>query len=146
VLSSELESCLNQAFHQARRAHHEFLTVEHLLLAILDTAPVREVLKGCGADLDQLNADLRQHVAVNTLRRVPAPGEEQVVQPQLDIQRVLQRAVFHAISNGNNEIGVDNVLVEIFSEMQSHAVVLLKCEGVTRIAALDYVMSLKPPS
>ena len=146
MLSSELESCLNQAFHQARRAHHEFLTVEHLLLAILDTPPVRGVLKGCGADLDQLNADLRQHVAANTLRWVPSPGEEHVVQPQLDFQRVLQRAVFHATTNGKNQVGVDNVMLAIFSEKQSHAVVLLKREGVTRSAVLNYVMSSKPPS
>jgi hypothetical protein len=95
VFSSELESCPNQAIHQARSAHHEFLTVEHLLLAIIDTPTVREVLKGCGANLDQLGADLRHHVAANTLRRVPAPGEDYPVQPQLGFQRVLQRAVFH---------------------------------------------------
>ena len=75
MFSSELESCLNQAFNQARSAHHEFLEVEHLLLAIVDTPTVREVLKRCGADLDQLAADLRQHVAENTLRRIPVPGE-----------------------------------------------------------------------
>lgn len=146
MLSSEFESCLNQAFHQARSAHHEFLTVEHLLLAILDTPTVCEVLKECGADLDQLGADLRQHIAANTLRRVPVPGEEYSVQPQLDLQRVLQRAVFHVKSSGKNEVGVDNVLVAIFSQKQSHAVFLLNREGVTRIAVADYVMGLKPPS
>jgi ATP-dependent Clp protease ATP-binding subunit ClpA len=146
VLSSEFESCLNQAFHQARSAHHEFLTVEHLLLAILDTPRVREVLKGCGADLDQLGADLRQHVAANTLRWVPVPGEEHSVQPQLGFQRVLQRAVFHAHSSGKNKVGVDDVLAAIFSEKQSHAVLLLQRAGVTRIAAVNYVMGLKPLS
>jgi ATP-dependent Clp protease ATP-binding subunit ClpA len=104
------------------------------------------VLKECGADLDQLGADLRQHIAANTLRRVPVPGEEYSVQPQLDLQRVLQRAVFHVKSSGKNEVGVDNVLVAIFSQKQSHAVFLLNREGVTRIAVADYVMGLKPPS
>ncbi|HEY6455649.1 MAG TPA: Clp protease N-terminal domain-containing protein [Steroidobacteraceae bacterium] len=145
-MSSGLESCLNQAFLQARSAHHEFLTVEHLLLAILDTPRVREVLKGCGADLEQLAAELRQHIAANTLRRVPVPGEAQLVQPQLDFQRVLQRAVFHVESSGKNKVGVDTVLVAIFSEKQSHAVFLLKRERVTRMAVVNYVMGLKPPS
>jgi ATP-dependent Clp protease ATP-binding subunit ClpA len=134
VFSSELESCLSQAFHQARSAHHEFLTVEHLLLAIIDTPTVREILKGSGADLDQLGADLRHHVAANTLRRVPAPGEDYSVQPQLGFQRALQRAVFHVKSSGKNEVGVDDVLVAIFSEKQSDAVFLPQRDGVTRIA------------
>ena len=125
VLSKELESCLNQAFGQARSAHHEFLTVEHLLLAILDTPTVREMLKGCGADLDQLGSDLQQHVAANNLLRVPVPGEEHSVQPQLGFQRVLQRAVYHVQSSGMNEVGVANVLVAIFSEKTSGAVLLL---------------------
>jgi ATP-dependent Clp protease ATP-binding subunit ClpA len=135
MFSSELESCLNQAFHQARSAHREFLTVEHLLLAIIDTPTVREVLKGCGAEPDQLGADLRHHVAANTLRRVPAPGEDYSVQPQLGFQRVLQRAVIHVRSSGKNEVGVDDVLVAIFSEL-SDAVFLLQRDGVTRIAAI----------
>jgi ATP-dependent Clp protease ATP-binding subunit ClpA len=144
MLSSELEACLNQAFHQARSAHHEFLTTEHLLLAILDAPTVREVLKGCGADLDQLGMDLQQHVAANTLRRVPVPGEEHSAQPQLGFQRVLQRAVYYVKSSGKNEVGVDDVLVSIFSEKQSHAVFLLKREGLTRIAVVNYTMGLKP--
>jgi ATP-dependent Clp protease ATP-binding subunit ClpA len=124
VLSNELETCLNQAFHQARSARHEFLTVQHLLLAILDTPTEREVLKGCGADLDQLGSDLQQHVAATNLLRVPVPGEEHSAQPQLGFQRVLQCAVFHVKSsgnNGNNKVGVLNVLVAIFSEKHSHA-------------------------
>jgi ATP-dependent Clp protease ATP-binding subunit ClpA len=145
-MSSELESCLHQSFHQARSAHHEFLTDEHLLLAILDAPTVREVLKGCGADLDQLSADLRRYVADNTLRRVPVPGEEHSVQPQLGFQRVLQRAVFHVKSSGKTEVGVIDVLVSIFSEQQSHAVFLLKRQGITRLAVDNYVMGLKPPS
>jgi ATP-dependent Clp protease ATP-binding subunit ClpA len=146
VLSSELESYLNQAFHQARSAHHEFLTVEHLLLAILDTPRVREVLIECGADPHQLGADLRQHVAANTLRWVPVPGEEHSAHPQLGFQRVLQRAVFHAHSSGKDKVGVDDVLAAIFSEKQSHAVFLLQRAGITRIAVVNYVMGSKPLS
>ena len=72
MLSSELEFCLNQAFHQARTARHEFLTVEHLLLAILDAPKVREVLEGCGADIERLTTDLKQHVENNTPRLSPS--------------------------------------------------------------------------
>jgi ATP-dependent Clp protease ATP-binding subunit ClpA len=145
VLSSELESCLNAAFHQARSAHHEFLTVEHLLCAILDAPRVSEVLKGCGVDLEQLGADLRRYVAANTLRWVPLPGEKHLVQPQLGFQRVLQRAVFHVQSSGNTEVSVIDILVSIFSEKQSRAVFLLKREGITHVAIVNYVMGLKLP-
>jgi ATP-dependent Clp protease ATP-binding subunit ClpA len=145
VLSSELESCVNQAFHQARSAHHEFLTIEHLLLAILDNPTVREVLEGCGADLKQLGADLRQHIAANNLLRLPVPGEDQPVQPQLGFQRVLQRAIFHAQSKGRNEIGVLDVLVAIFSEKHSHAVLELARMQITRLVLVNYMAGLKPP-
>jgi ATP-dependent Clp protease ATP-binding subunit ClpA len=137
VLSNELEFCLNQAFHQARTARHEFLTVEHLLLAILDTPKVREVLEGCGADLDRLAADLKQHVETNTPRLSPA--EDREVQPTLGFQRVLQRAVFHVQSSGKKEVGVVNVLVAIFSEKQSHAVFLLARAQVTRLDVVNYI-------
>jgi ATP-dependent Clp protease ATP-binding subunit ClpA len=137
VLSNELEFCLNQAFHQARTARHEFLTVEHLLLAILDTPKVREVLEGCGADLDRLATDLKQHVETNTPRLSPA--EDREVQPTLGFQRVLQRAVFHVQSSGKKEVGVVNVLVAIFSEKQSHAVFLLARAQVTRLDVVNYI-------
>jgi ATP-dependent Clp protease ATP-binding subunit ClpA len=137
VLSSELESCLNHAFLQARDARHELLTVEHLLLAILETPTVLEVLGGCGADLDQLGADLRQHVLANVPRLIP--GEQREVQPQLDFQRVLQRAVFHVQSNGRNEAGVLDVLVAIYSEKQSDAVLLLTRAQVTRLEVVNYI-------
>jgi len=137
VLSSELEFCLNQAFHQARGARHEFLTVEHLLLAILDAPKVREVLEGCGADIERLSADLKQHVENNTPRL--APSEEREVQPTLGFQRVLQRAVFHVQSSGKKEVGVVNVLVAIFSEKQSHAVFLLARAQVTRLDVVNFI-------
>ena len=137
MLSSELEFCLNQAFHQARSARHEFLTVEHLLLAILDAPKVREVLEGCGADLERLGADLKQHVETNTPRL--SANEEREVQPTLGFQRVLQRAVFHVQSSGKKEVGVVNVLVAIFSEKQSHAVFLLARAQVTRLDVVNFI-------
>jgi ATP-dependent Clp protease ATP-binding subunit ClpA len=137
VLSSELEYCLNQAFRQARTQRHEFLTVEHLLLALLDTPRVREVLEGCGARLERLSSELREHIANNTPEL--AGGEEREVQPTLGFQRVLQRAVFHVQSSGKKEVGVINVLVAIFSEKQSHAVYLLGRQNVTRLDIVNFI-------
>jgi ATP-dependent Clp protease ATP-binding subunit ClpA len=137
VLSSELEFCLNQAFREARTRHHEFLTVEQLLLALLDAPKVREVLSGCGGAPDELAAELRAHIEANTptLRE----GEEREVQPTLGFQRVLQRAVFHVQSSGRKEVGVLNVLVAIFSEKQSHAVFLLGKQNITRLDVVHFI-------
>jgi ATP-dependent Clp protease ATP-binding subunit ClpA len=137
VLSSELEFCLNQAFREARARRQEFLTVEQLLLALLDTPKVREVLGGCGAQLDKLATELRQHIDANT--PVLPEGEEREVQPTLGFQRVLQRAVFHVQSSGRKEVGVVNVLVAIFSERQSHAVFLLARQNVTRLDVVHFI-------
>jgi len=137
VLSNELEYCLNDAFHQAREARHEYLTVEHLLLAILDTPKVREILRACGADLGKLKQELKDHVDQSTPRL--EEGEEREVQPTLGFQRVLQRAVFHVQSSGKKEVGVGNVLVAIFSEKQSHAVFLLNRQHVTRLDVVNYI-------
>src|SRR6202008_2055633 len=137
VLSNELEYCLNDAFHQAREARHEYLTVEHLLLAILDTPKVREVLRACGADLSKLKQELKDHIDQSPPRL--EEGEEREVQPTLGFQRVLQRAVFHVQSSGKKEVGVGNVLVAIFSEKQSHAVFLLNRQRVTRLDVVNYI-------
>ena len=137
MLSNELEYCLNDAFHQAREARHEYLTVEHLLLAILDTPKVREVLRACGADLSKLKQELKDHIDQSTPRL--EEGEEREVQPTLGFQRVLQRAVFHVQSSGKKEVGVANVLVAIFSEKQSHAVFLLNRQHVTRLDVVNYI-------
>ena len=137
MLSNELEYCLNDAFHQAREARHEYLTVEHLLLAILDTPKVREVLRACGADLGKLKQELKEHIDQSTPRL--EEGEEREVQPTLGFQRVLQRAVFHVQSSGKKEVGVANVLVAIFSEKQSHAVFLLNRQHVTRLDVVNYI-------
>ncbi|MHB8812017.1 MAG: ATP-dependent Clp protease ATP-binding subunit ClpA [Steroidobacteraceae bacterium] len=137
MLSNELEYCLNDAFHQAREARHEYLTVEHLLLAILDTPRVREILRACGSDLGKLKQELKDHIDQSTPR--VEEGEEREVQPTLGFQRVLQRAVFHVQSSGKKEVGVANVLVAIFSEKQSHAVFLLNRQHVTRLDVVNYI-------
>jgi ATP-dependent Clp protease ATP-binding subunit ClpA len=137
VLSNELEYCLNDAFHQAREGRHEYLTVEHLLLAILDTPRVREILRACGADLTRLKTELKEHIEQATPRL--EESEEREVQPTLGFQRVLQRAVFHVQSSGKKEVGVANVLVAIFSEKQSHAVFLLNRQHVTRLDVVNYI-------
>jgi ATP-dependent Clp protease ATP-binding subunit ClpA len=137
VLSNELEYCLNDAFHQAREARHEYLTVEHLLLAILDTPKVREILKACGADLVKLKQELKEHLEQSTPKLEEAEDNE--VQPTLGFQRVLQRAVFHVQSSGKKEVGVGNVLVAIFSEKQSHAVYLLNRQNVSRLDVVNYL-------
>jgi len=137
VLSNELEYCLNDAFHRAREARHEYLTVEHLLLAILDTPKVREILRACGADLTKLKQDLKEHIDQSTPHLEET--EELVVQPTLGFQRVLQRAVFHVQSSGKKEVGVANVLVAIFSEKQSHSVFLLNRQHVARLDVVNYI-------
>jgi len=137
VLSNELEYRLNDAFHQAREARHEYLTVEHLLLAILDTAKVREVLRACGADLAKFKQELKDHIEQSTPKL--EEGEEREVQPTLGFQRVLQRAVFHVQSSGKKEVDAGNVLVAIFSEKQSHAVFLLNRQRVTRLDVVNYI-------
>ncbi len=137
MLSSELEFCLNQAFRAARSQRHEFLTVEQLLLALLEAPKVREVVSACGAEPDALAGELRAHIEANTpqLRE----GDEREVQPTLGFQRVLQRAVFQVQSSGRKEVGVINVLVAIFSEKQSHAVFLLNRHNVTRLDVVHFI-------
>ncbi len=137
MLSNELETCLNEAFQMAREGRHEFLTVEHLLHAILDTPRVREVLRACGADAGRLRDELREHIDKTTPRL--REGEDREVQPTLGFQRVLQRAVFHVQSSGRKEVGVANVLVAIFSEKQSHAVFLLGRQDVSRLDVVNYI-------
>ncbi len=137
MLSSELEYCLNEAFQQARTKRHEYMTVEHLLLAIVDVPTVTEILKGCGADLVRLRRDLEQFIDESTPRL--AEGSSQDVQPTLGFQRVLQRAVFHVQSSGKKEVRGENVLVAIFGEKQSHAVYLLGLQDVTRLDVVNFI-------
>jgi ATP-dependent Clp protease ATP-binding subunit ClpA len=138
VLSAELEACLNRAFAQAREARHEFLTVEHLLLSILDTPRVREILKAGGADMRRLVEELRQHID-DTTPRLKQGEDEREVQPTLGFQRVLQRAVFQVQSGGRREVAGADVLVAVFSEKQSHAVFLLARQEITRLFVTQYI-------
>jgi len=125
MLSKELESTLNTAFKSARNKRHEFMTVEHLLLALTDNDSAAGVLRACGADLSTLKQDLSEFVD-STTPLIPEDDEERETQPTLGFQRVLQRAVFHVQSSGKNEVTGANVLVAIFSEQESQAVYYLK--------------------
>jgi ATP-dependent Clp protease ATP-binding subunit ClpA len=137
MLSSELEYCLNEAFQQARSNRHEYMTVEHLLLAIIDIPAVAEILKACGGDLERLRRELEEFIEQSTPR---LKGEsDQDVQPTLGFQRVLQRAVFHVQSGGKKEVKGENVLVAIFGEKQSHAVYLLGLHDVTRLDVVNFI-------
>ncbi len=137
MLSSELEYCLNEAFQNARDKRHEFMTVEHLLLALVDVPRVVEILRSCGADVGRLRDQLEEFIDENTPRL--GTGDEQDVQPTLGFQRVLQRAVFHVQSSGKKEVAASNVLVAIFGEKQSHAVYLLGLQDVTRLDVVNYI-------
>ena len=137
MLSKELEYTINMAFSEAREKHHEFITVEHLLLALLDNSMVAEVLKVCGADLDVLAKELREFIDTHT--PVVDGRETHEVQPTLGFQRVLQRAFFHVQSAGKKEVTAINVLVAIFSEQEAHAVYLLNQQSVTRLDVVNYI-------
>jgi ATP-dependent Clp protease ATP-binding subunit ClpA len=137
VLSSELELCLNEAFQAAREARHEFMTVEHLLLAIIDTPKVRDVLRACGADVVRLRKELQEFIDQTTPRL--KDGDDREVQPTLGFQRVLQRAVFHVQSSGKKEVTTANVLVAIFSEKHSHAAYLLSMQEVARLDVVNFI-------
>src|SRR5258705_2868345 len=113
------------------------MTVEHLLLAIVDTAKGGEVLKSCGADAAKFKTELKQFID-QTTSRLPA-GEDRDVQATLGFQRVVQRAVFHVQSSGKKEVTVANVLVAIFSEKQSHAASLLSMQDVARLDVVNYI-------
>jgi ATP-dependent Clp protease ATP-binding subunit ClpA len=137
VLSSELEICLNEAFQAARESRHEFMTVEHLLLAIIDTPKVREILRACGADGTRLRKELKEFIDQTTPRL--KQDDDREVQPTLGFQRVLQRAVFHVQSSGKKEVSVSNVLVAIFSEKHSHAAYLLGLQDISRLDVVNYI-------
>jgi ATP-dependent Clp protease ATP-binding subunit ClpA len=139
MLSSELEYCLNEAFQKSREERHEFITVEHLLLALLDIPQVIEVLRACGADLARLRQELTDFIDDSTPRLRADEDEDVDVQPTLGFQRVLQRAVFHVQSSGKKEVTPVNVLVAIFSEKQSQAVYFLGVQDVSRLDVVNYI-------
>jgi ATP-dependent Clp protease ATP-binding subunit ClpA len=137
MLSSELEFCLNEAFQNARDRRHEFMTVEHLLLALLDIPRVHEILKACNSNIGQLRRQLSEFIDEATpLMPLEEDGD---VQPTLGFQRVLQRAVFHVQSSGKKEVTGSNVLVAIFSEKQSQAVYFLSLQDITRLDVVNYI-------
>jgi len=139
MIAQELEVSLHMAFVEARQQRHEFITVEHLLMALLDNPSAAEVLRACSANLDDLRKSLAQFIKDNT----PTVGgtEEVDTQPTLGFQRVIQRAIMHVQSTGNGkkEVTGANVLVAIFGEKDSHAVYYLHQQGVTRLDVVNYI-------
>ena len=138
MLSKELEQTLNDAFKGARAKRHEFMTVEHLLLSLLDNDAAVQVLTACGADLSVLKNELSEFVD-STTPLIPEADDERETQPTLGFQRVLQRAVFHVQSSGKKEVTGANVLVAIFSEQESQAVYFLKMQSIARLDVVNYI-------
>jgi ATP-dependent Clp protease ATP-binding subunit ClpA len=137
MLNKELEFTLNSAFKAAREKRHEFMTVEHLLLALIDNQTAASVLRACGVDLNSLSRQLTQFIKENT-PLLPS-SDTRDTQPTLGFQRVLQRAVFHVQSSGKKEVNGANVLVAIFGEQDSHAVFLLTQHDVARLDVVNYI-------
>ncbi|HAT8555474.1 TPA: ATP-dependent Clp protease ATP-binding subunit ClpA [Vibrio vulnificus] len=138
MLNKELESSLNGAFARARDKRHEFMTVEHLLLALLENNAAKEALLACKADLNALRYELDVFID-QTTPLIPDNDETRETQPTLSFQRVLQRAVFHVQSSGRSEVTGANVLVAIFSEQESHAAYLLKKNDISRLDIVNYI-------
>ena len=138
MLSRELEHSLNEAFRHARAHRHEFMTVEHLLLALLDNAAAAEVLNACGADMVEMRESLERFIDENT-PLISSDDSERDTQPTLGFQRVLQRAVFHVQSSGKREVTGANVLVAIFSEQESQAVYFLGAQNISRVDVVNFL-------
>ncbi|MDI4650917.1 MULTISPECIES: ATP-dependent Clp protease ATP-binding subunit ClpA [Pseudoalteromonas] len=138
MLNKDLELTLNAAFREARTRRHEFMTVEHLLLALLDNPSAGEALNACGVDMGALKVELSDFID-ETTQVIPDLEEDRETQPTLGFQRVLQRAVFHVQSSGKNEVTGVNVLVAIFSEQESQAVYLLKKSDVNRLDIVNFI-------
>ena len=137
MLSKELEFTLNVAFRTAREKRHEFMTVEHLLLALLDNPAAAKALRACGAQIDTLKEDLSEYVDENT--PVLSSKDDRETQPTLGFQRVLQRAVFHVQSSGKKEVTGANVLVAIFGERESQAVYFLGRQNINRLDVVNFI-------
>ena len=137
MIAQELEVSLHMVFVESRQKRHEFITVEHLLLAMLDNQAATEVLRACSVDISDMRKSLVEHVTEHT----PAVGgsEEVDTQPTLGFQRVIQRAILHVQSSGKKEVTGANVLVAIFGEKDSHAVYFLHQSGVTRLDVVNYI-------
>src|SRR6187401_1581052 len=137
MIAQELEVSLHMAFVEARQKQHEFITVEHLLLAMLDNPSAAEVLKACGVDLEELRHVLGDFITEHTPRL--SGHTEQDTQPTQGFQRVIQRAILHVQSSGKKEVTGANVLVAIFGEKDSHAVYFLNQRGVTRLDVVNFI-------
>ena len=137
MIAQELEVSLHMAFMDARQKRHELITVEHLLLAMLDNPSASQVLKACGADLDKLKTEISGHIEEHT--PIVSGLEEVDTQPTLGFQRVIQRAMLHVQSSGKKEVTGANVLVAIFGEKDSHAVYFLHQEGIARLDIVNFI-------
>ncbi|MAW32828.1 MAG: ATP-dependent Clp protease ATP-binding subunit ClpA [Proteobacteria bacterium] len=136
MIAQELEVSLHMAFMDARQKRHEFITVEHLLLAMLDNQSASNVLSACGVDIEDLRKSLLGFIVEN----IPVLDEEEVdTQPTLGFQRVVQRAILHVQSSGKKEVNGANVIVAIFGEKDSHAVYFLHQKGITRLDAVNFI-------
>ncbi|MCH9842569.1 MAG: ATP-dependent Clp protease ATP-binding subunit ClpA [Betaproteobacteria bacterium] len=137
MIAQELEVSLHMAFMDARQKRHELITVEHLLLAMLDNPSASDVLKSCGANIEKLRTDLSDHIEEHT--PIVDGSDEVDTQPTLGFQRVIQRAMLHVQSSGKKEVTGANVLVAIFGEKDSHAVYFLHQEGVARLDIVNFI-------
>ncbi len=137
MLDKDLEVTLNSVFNEARDRRHEYVTVEHLLLALLDNTSAAQVLKACGANLNVLHGELSKFIQENS--PLLTEGDEHDTQPTLGFQRVLQRAVFHVQSSGRKEVKGANVLVAIFGERESHAAYFLGQQEINRLDVVNYI-------
>ena len=136
MIAQELEVSLHMAFMEARQKRHEFVTVEHLLLAMLDNPSASDVLRACAAKIDSLRKSLAEFLDQHTPL---LKADDADTQPTLGFQRVIQRAILHVQSSGKKEVTGANVLVAIFGEKDSHAVYFLHQNGVTRLDAVNYI-------
>ena len=137
MIAQELEVSLHMAFVEARQKRHEFITVEHLLLALLENPSAQEVLKACAAKIDELKKALAEFIAQHT--PIVAGDGEVNTQPTLGFQRVIQRAILHVQSSGKKEVTGANVLVAIYGEKDSHAVYFLHQQGVSRLDVVNFI-------
>ncbi len=147
MLDKELEYTLNTAFKEARGKRHEFVTVEHLLLALLENTSALEVLKGCGANVNRLRTNLIEFID-RTTPVIPLNVHDRDTQPTLGFQRVIQRAVFQVQSSGKTEVTGANVLAAIFSEQESQSVYFIRQENISRLDVINFIAhgSIKPKS
>jgi len=137
MLSQDLEVCLHLAFMEARQKRHEYLSVEHLLLALLDNPSAAQTLRACGADIEELRRELNKFITEHT--PLVSGNADVDTQPTIGFQRVLQRAILHVQSTGKKEVTGANVLVAIFGEKDSHAVYFLQKQGISRLDVVNYV-------